>query len=371
MPFEVTFDNLPAGVSMTAVRRGETATVLMTEFVSTEDGQQFVDRLEGFVDSALRLIPESKQPLPSQIDHMLVIVRPDRSATIYVNELAISGRIRAARAIKKGEAIGLDDMSDIVELDIGIDVPADAGVMFLVSQRWRRGLYYDWRPLAPDSCQQRTEDLRVVFAQMFAHLIFQEFHSLTEDDWRGFFAEQWFPFKSLKRNILLKMRSHVRAGWGIDELLPEIIEQVKASIDSWVETWAQDDIFSVHAQVFAQARDHLLNGDHLSATHLIYPHIEGILRTSMQKGVVKPNQKTMAEHASKTLAHLPRSLLLPRHFTRYLEDIYFADFDPDEPDAKVSRNTISHGVASLEQCNEKAAVIGFLIARHLSLCLHP
>ena len=112
------------------------------------------------------------------------------------------------------------------------------------------------------------------------------------------------------------------------------------------------------------------NGDYLSTTHLIYPRIEGILRSSMRTESEGPaSQDSMATHAGQALSHLPHSLLLPRHFVRYLKEVYFAHFDPDDPAARVSRNTIGHGVASPAECNEKAAVIGLLILRHLSLCV--
>lgn len=369
MPFDIRFARLPQGIAIKPARDGEVVEVLATEYVSTEDGQALIQRLEGFANDVLALLPRGQCPIPSQIDHMLVVVRTDHSATVYLNELSIVGHVRASRAIKKGEAVTCDDISDIIALDLGVDIPADAGFMVLLSHGWRRGLFYDWRPLIQGCGSPRAEDLRVVFAQIHSHLLFQEFHSLTEADWRGFFAEQWFPFKSLKRDTLLKMRGHVQSGWSIDEVLPEIVEHVRASAALWVETWRKDVVLSPHIEVLERGVQRFLDGDYMSTTHLIYPRIEGIIRNDMRSTGERATQSSMAERAGQSLVHMPKSLLLPKHFVRYLKEVYFANFDPKATGVSVSRNSVGHGVASTKECNEKAAVIGLLIARHLSLCL--
>lgn len=59
-----------------------------------------------------------------------------------------------------------------------------------------------------------------------------------------------------------------------------------------------------------------------------------------------------------------RKVLLPDKFERYLSEVYFKDFNPNQPEG-VSRNTVSHGVAPVEDFSEKATVIGFLILDQL------
>jgi len=61
----------------------------------------------------------------------------------------------------------------------------------------------------------------------------------------------------------------------------------------------------------------------------------------------------------------PASLLLPDRFKQYLTEIYFADFDPKNPQG-VSRNTVSHGVVDAKLLDCKAATIAFLILLQIS-----
>jgi hypothetical protein len=64
------------------------------------------------------------------------------------------------------------------------------------------------------------------------------------------------------------------------------------------------------------------------------------------------------------------SRLLPQKFVEYIEQIYFANFVPGVP-TPVSRNTVSHGVASAADFSLKAATIGLLIIDQIFYHLPP
>jgi hypothetical protein len=85
---------------------------------------------------------------------------------------------------------------------------------------------------------------------------------------------------------------------------------------------------------------------------------------------VKASQNNLVEsavEATKAQPH-PFSPLLPEKFKRYLIEIYFPNFDPKAPNG-LSRHTISHGVAPVEEYTLKGAIIGLLIADQLSFYL--
>ena len=60
-----------------------------------------------------------------------------------------------------------------------------------------------------------------------------------------------------------------------------------------------------------------------------------------------------------------KSLLLPHRFSNYLQDVYFAHFNPDVSDIDVARHSVAHGVAAAEKFNQKSAVIGILTVHQL------
>jgi hypothetical protein len=64
------------------------------------------------------------------------------------------------------------------------------------------------------------------------------------------------------------------------------------------------------------------------------------------------------------------SRFLPNNFQCYLEEVYFANFDPRNPDV-LSRHSVAHGVAVAQDFSLKAATIGLLILDQLSFYLRP
>jgi len=72
--------NPPVGFPLTSARKGELVDVVFREFTSTEDGQYFIQRLEGLSNDILRRV--TSKVMPSQVDHLLAIYRRDCKATI-------------------------------------------------------------------------------------------------------------------------------------------------------------------------------------------------------------------------------------------------------------------------------------------------
>ena len=103
MPIEIAFNEMPAGYSLNAAKHGGNVQVRMRDFVSSEDGDKLVTHLEGVSDFILSRIPGYVSP--STIDHLLAIIRPDKTGTVYINELEFTGLMRPRRSLKKGEAI--------------------------------------------------------------------------------------------------------------------------------------------------------------------------------------------------------------------------------------------------------------------------
>ena len=146
MPYEIKLENPPAGYAMMAARANEQVQVCFREFTSTEDGQHFIQRLEGLPSTILKSLPTEIRP--SSVDNMLAICDRDGQATVYVNELKLQAAVRAARPVKAGENVLKDHIADIARLDVGVQVPDDAGFLFIFSIDWRKGLFYDFGPLA-------------------------------------------------------------------------------------------------------------------------------------------------------------------------------------------------------------------------------
>lgn len=370
MPIEITLKDIPAGHALTPGRKGENIAVARQEFLSSEDGINFVRRLEGFPNIILSQLPLERRPLQSAIDHLLVIIRKDKSASVYINELNIYAEVLSKCDLIAGQPVYGDDIADIRAIRFnGIEIPPDTGVLYVFTYGWRKAIFYDFLPVQPGSSNPRTYNLGVLLGKYHAYLMFQERLKISEAAWTNLFAQGWFPFITLPTELARELVNHAEYGWDIDELLQKITTELKMSFEKWKLKWTKNQYFKEHVEILNTAVERFLALDYISAVAILYPRIEGLMRSYhlWMRPSSSQSQKILVDTVVSTADPLadPKILLLPDKFRRYLTEIYFAAFDPEKPEG-ASRHTVAHGVAPQNAFSEKAAVIGFLILDQLS-----
>jgi len=365
MPVEIDLGRPPAGYSLTAARPDEVAEIQFLEFTSTEDGQHFIQRLEGLPSHILGKLPVPVSP--SQVDSMLAIVGRDAKATVYVNELQQRARVCASGPVKAGAAVTKNDIVDVDRLELGVEIPNDAGFLFIFSVGWRKGLFYDYGPLGGPDAQPRCYDVGAVLGQAYCHVLFQERFSISDAEWNALFAAKWFPFAGLRNDSIDALIAQVRSGWDPDEKLDDFVAEVKARVQEMSSSWGSHSSFAPHIDILRRAVERFQDDDYVSCTGLLFPRIEGVLRTHHTSlGVSgRPSPARLTDSAVAAKIENEKCLLLPRRFAAYLRDIYFADFNPVAQDIEVSRHSVAHGVATASEFNRKSALIGMLVVHQL------
>lgn len=371
MPHEVLLpgDRPTVGYALDASPgEGHQIRVASMEFTSSEDGKLFVSRLEGLPQELLSLLPPEARVEPSKVDHLVGIIRKDMTATVYVNECTITAQVRSARAIEAGEPETEDDIVDIVDVSFGdVVFPPDAGLVVVFSSGWRKGLYFDLCPLREDG-KERDYDVGKTLGSCMAYLFNGAIASMDQETWDFMIGRGWFPFIGLPRRISRNLVSFAHSEIDLDVVLPEAVEAVKAAVPGFREAWAGVELFGPHLDLLRHALDRFAEGDYVSCTAIVYPRIEGILRSIHEvlgEGE-RAKQKVLARMATEgrhSELH-ENSWLLPDGFGRFLEEAYFADFEPGKP-ASLSRNSVGHGVATPEQFGEKGACLSLLIVHQL------
>ncbi len=377
MPFKIKFSSLPAGFSTQAIKGPGLVRICTREFLSSEDGDTLVARLEAISELLFPLITPRTVIRPSCIDHLLTIIRPNSTGIIYINELDIHAEIQAKKDLKKGQAVFLDDIADVRRISFfhnksPIEIPRDAGIIVLMSSAWRKGLFYDLSPLPPGKGNPRDYDIEVFLGQCHAYLAFQSRLKLSATEFEGLIQQKWFPFIALKRKTIAEMVNCIRNDWSIDDLLGKIREEVTERIKSRHNNWTNNPFFQPHVTIIETAAERYLNGDFISAVSILFPRIEGILRTyhiltHPEQNITQTKLLDSALDDNPKIQHA-RCLLLPNRFREYLAEVFFESFDPQDPQG-FSRHTIAHGVTPATNFNEKAATLGFLILDQLSYCL--
>ena len=111
MFIEVDLEGPPQGHALTSGRAGEEVKVQFHAFTSTEDGLNFIQKLEGLPNQILQRLPSRINP--SQVDHMLAICRSDGTASVCVNKLDLRLTARAKGSVEAGQAVTKDQLNPI------------------------------------------------------------------------------------------------------------------------------------------------------------------------------------------------------------------------------------------------------------------
>ncbi len=343
MSAEVILDSVPIGIAVES-SRGESVRVQPIGFLSSEDGQQLIRQLEK-LPSTLLMKAVGNRVSPSQVDNLLAIVRRDKTATVYVNELQPQVISKIAKAKARGEPVFMDDIVDITAVELGVEVPPNAGVVIVFSWGWRKGLFYDFGPLGPNA-SPREFDLPAVLGELYARLLFQERYRISDNEWARLFECGWFPFAGLGNETIGLMLTHLRAGWDIDELTPRITEEVRGKAPSFLQAWLLHPALASHGPILESAVGHFLSGDHVNCAALLYPQIEGVLRSF-----------PMGAHAGR-----PGSLLMPHRFEDYLKEVYVPRFNPA---------ACVEGQAATAALQQKSATVAILVVHQLFHSFEP
>ena len=156
------------GFAATAAKPGERAAITVREMVSTFDGTLFASRIDALQGSIFSKIPGL--PAPWQVNHLLVVIKPNLEATAYANELEQIGTVKIGRPIQARETIYGKDILEIASLDLGVEIPPDCAFILVRSLGWQKSLFYDFGPIL-SADKPRDYDLKAEFAKQAFSLI--------------------------------------------------------------------------------------------------------------------------------------------------------------------------------------------------------
>jgi len=373
MPYRVHLEERPAGFAAASSKDGDKIPIIYREFTSSEDGEKFISRLDGTPAKILTLLESSTSIRASTVDHLIALIQQDGTTDVYINEANFLGKARLLKVVKQGDPILDVDIVDIEELWIeDVEFPQDVGIIFLFSQGWRKGLFFDFGPLLPAPVL-RQYAVPKLFANLFNYLTFQQYFRLSDEDWNKLFAASWFPFIGIGKDALRDLLTRVREGWNTEELVDLIAERMKARLPVQRQLWNSYEALKPHAQFLDHAIDRFVHGDSISAVSILFPRIEGLLRELQVKlgsRSFKQIDLAGAPHTTHTSWSSANSRLLPLRFKQYLENVFFASFTPGVTPT-LSRNSVAHGVAPASLFSVKSAVIGFLVIEQLCYHLPP
>ncbi len=350
MPTTITLDQPLWAIAADWGLDGEELPVIFRQLVTSDDGALFSQRLEAICDALLRQLPTIQR---STIDHLVAIIEEGGTkATVYVNELSVVLRARTNTNIEAGGAVTMQQIADVEEVDLGIAFPEHSGVVVLFSMGWRKALWFDLGVFHGEPQQHVPSVLGVATSRM----LLPEAWLLSETGWEHILKTGWFPFAGLPNTLRSQMLQGAAVGQDLDPFILNPTSQfVAEAVDGWGNSWESNRFFKPHIQLLRTAIDRYLAEDYISTNAILWPRIEGILRT------FAPSVGRHVQLGKVTAGSPMTSLYLPARFMRFISERWFASFDAASSAPSFSRHSVCHGAALQEDFDLKNATIALLV----------
>lgn len=362
--FKISIEEKPVvGFSLDAARAGDNVRVAQRYFLTDYDGDLFFACLDQISRIYLNdwILKERKSV--STISNCLIFIQKNNEAEVYINSPTFM-EIVPKRTIEKGSEVFREDIGDIRRISFqGIPTKADCGVIYIFSNGWRRGLYFDFLPIQPET-HHTTGDLETLFASFYSYLIFPEVHRLEPLVKKKMFELGWFPFIRILGWCFEEICNTLKNNFPLIEVEMNVVDSFdEKSIRDMKDAWMTKEIFKKHKTVIERGIDRFIEEDYISAIHIFYPRIEGLMRYLFLGEKEKPTSDTLADKLA-TVAKgksVGLSLFLPEEFKEYLKQFYFSSFDLEKGEIDLSRHSLAHGVAKEEDFSKIGAFQAILI----------
>lgn len=168
MPISFVLTERLAGYAASEAGPGQTVQVVYRALIGPAEPVHLQQQLEQLQGALFSKIPGL--PVPSRIDHILVLIAPDLRCTAYVNELNIKEKVKANREVEAGTLVFASDITDVAAVDLGVEIPVDHAVVFVRSFGWKRSLFFDFGPASKD-LGPRSYPIEQAFAQQSLGLL--------------------------------------------------------------------------------------------------------------------------------------------------------------------------------------------------------
>ena len=306
----------------------------------------------------------------SSIKNCLILISND-IAKVYINIPTMAVLI-SKRSIKKGEYLTREDIADIRKIQFkDIELVLNDGIIYIFSQNWMKCVYFDHSPMLPkklkDAEQQKSckqGDLESLFASFYSNIMFPEVFRLESTINEKILEKGWFPFIRILGWRFEEIYKSVKNDFDIENTEMKIVDSFNNKMTySMIEDWFTKDTFKIHEKIIRTGIERYLEKDFISAIHILYPRIEGIMRHIFLGTTERSSQKNLVDKLANVAKEKnPDScLFIPNNFSNYLKIFYFNNFDLEKDELEISRNTIGHGVAKEEDFNKIKAFQAILI----------
>ncbi len=301
----------------------------------------------------------------ARADTVLLVIRPDNTADLWVDTAAVAMMALAKRGISAGTAVFENDIADVTAMRFPcVEIGRLDRVLCLFREAWRFGLAFDFNPEGNLSLQKFERAL----GTLHRHLKYRHLYDTVADAnvFGRLVDAGWFPFAEIIGSEFKALTNAVEAGFGVTEAEASLLAKFGPDrLERMFGRWTTNSHFRPKAPILRSAVNAYNAGDPVAVLKIVLTEIEGILadahRAATGKGAKLKGLLAFAMRAAEQKAGGPDTLLLPAAFAQYLNAYTFASFDPSTGlGTAVSRHTVGHGAAEAAAYTQTRALQALL-----------
>nr|WP_321440368.1 hypothetical protein [uncultured Hyphomonas sp.] len=339
-----------SGFAVTAAKAGEKVKIQYALAMTTQD-PGFHALAKGLMSVINYSLQQSgKAAHLDKANTILLVIRPDKTAELWLDTAAVTLSIMAKRPIAAGSAVFAKDIADISAMSFPlVEISAEDQVACLFREGWHFGLVFNFNP---DKNLDVGEFNRAL-GTLVRKLRYWELYETISDQsaFQSLIGAGWFPFVEIIGEEFQSLVKSSQSGFALDDAERKILDAFGADrCDHLLKRWLAKPHLAQRKNILESAIKSFLDDNPVATIKTVLTELEGILADSYEarygrKAKLKVLLKFATDEARAKTGSLD-SLLLPESFGEYLAQYTFANFDPRGPKgAAGSRHAVGHGAA--------------------------
>lgn len=340
------------GFSAEAAKGGDTLKV-WTKLALTSD-QSLFHRL---VESVAGVVSYMAQRAGVAVnlhraDTVLLVLKPDNTAELWVDTAAVSLRCAVKREIKAGTAVFESDIADVTGMSFPcVEFGEKDKVLCIFREGWRFGFAFDMNPDGKLDLDGFITTLGTLHRELrYGHL----YQAIADKAlFERLVGSGWFPFVEIITGEFKELLQHGEAGFDLADIEPTIIAKFdEGRLQHMLKRWLAKPHFAAKSDLLKEAIDAFASSRPGTVIKILLTEIEGILNDAYRaahggQGAKLNELLAFAEASAAQRAGGSNTLFFPVAFGRYLAQNTFANFDPvASTGTAASRHAVGHGAAA-------------------------
>jgi len=341
-----------AGFMAEPAQGGQSANV-WTRLALTSDEPFFhrlVENLAGFIN---RMAQKAGTAVNlRRADTVLLILKPDNSAELWLDTAAVSMRCAVKRAMAAGTAVFEHDIADVTGMIFPcVTFGVGDKVLCIFREAWRFGFAFDMNSEGKLDLDAFSTTLGTLYRELRYRHLYEAIADPALFD--RLISTGWFPFVEIIAAEFKDLLRHCEAGFAVAEIEDKIIAKFdEARLQHILERWIAKPHFAKKAALLKEAVESFTQKKPVAVIKILLTEIEGVLNDAYRamhggQGAKINELLTFALACAEQRAGGPNTLLFPVAFGRYLTAHTFANFDPAAQTGTAgSRHAVGHGAAA-------------------------